>query len=111
VGEFPLLKSFQQQFSDKGFAMIGVSVDTVCDRAREAVQRHGLSWPQVCDGKAMKGEIAHLYNVDVTPSYYVLDRNGLILGKKVQAEELRGILEKAFAAPAPAPAAAPPSRP
>jgi peroxiredoxin len=100
VGEFPLLKSLRQQFSDKDLAMIGVSVDTVCDRAREAVQRNGLSWPQACDGKAMRGEMAHLLNVEATPTYYVIDRDGFILGKKVDAEELRGILEKAVAAPA-----------
>jgi peroxiredoxin len=104
VGEFPLLKSLQQQFGDKGLALVGVSVDKVCDRAREAVQKHGLSWPQLCDGKALKGEIMVAYNVDVTPTYYVIGRDGLIAGKRVQAEELQAFIEKALAAPAAAPA-------
>lgn len=104
IGEFPLLKRLQQQFGDKGLALVGVSVDKVCDRARDAVQKHGLSWPQFCDGKALRGEITQAYNVDVTPTYYVIGRDGLIAGKRVQAEELQGVIERALAAAAaPAP--------
>ena len=105
MGEFPLLKSLQKQFGDKGLALVGVSVDKLCDNARATALKHDLSWPQVCDGKALKGEIVRLYNVDVTPAYYVLGRDGSIVGKKVEAAELQGLVEKALAAAPPKPAA------
>jgi peroxiredoxin len=106
VGEFPLLKSLKEQLGDKGLALVGVSIDTACDRARETVQRHGLSWPQVCEGKALHGQVPHLFNVDVTPTYYVIDRQGVIVGRKVEANEIRGLVEKALAAETPAKPAA-----
>jgi hypothetical protein len=106
VGEFPLLKSLQEQLGDKGLALVGVSIDSACDLARGTVQRRGLSWPQICEGKALRGQVPHLFNVDVTPTYYVIDRQGVIVGRKVQAEELRGLVEKALAAEAPAKPAA-----
>lgn len=100
MGEFPLLKGLKEQFSGKGLAMVGVAVDTACDRARETARKHGLTWPQVCEGKALKGEVTRLFNVDATPTYYVLDREGVIIGKKVQAEELQRIVAEALAKPA-----------
>ncbi len=78
--------------------MIGVAIDANCDDARLTAIKYGLSWPQICEGKAMKGEIARMYNVDTTPTYYVLGRDGLIVGKKVQGEELQGVVESALAA-------------
>ena len=80
--------------------MIGVAVDANCDDTRLTSLKHGLSWPQVCDGMALKGKVARLYNVETTPTYYVLGRDGLIVGKKVQAEELQAVVERALAAPA-----------
>lgn len=97
AGEFPLLKGLKERFGDKGLALVGVSVDTVCERARATIDRHGLTWPQICEGKALKGEMTRLFNVDTTPVYYVMDREGVIVGKKVQGEELQGIVEAALA--------------
>ena len=106
MGEFPLLKSLKEQLGDKGLALVGVSIDSSCDRARESVQRHGLTWPQICEGKALHGQVTHLFNVEATPTYYVIDRQGVIVGRKVEASEIRGLVEKALAAEAPAKPAA-----
>lgn len=104
MGEFPLLKSLQQEFGGRGLELVGVSLDKDCGKALETARTHGLSWPQLCDGKALEGEVFRLYNTDVTPTYYVIGRDGSIAGKKVEAEALRGIVEKALAAAPPKPA-------
>lgn len=42
------------------------------------IAQKGLFWPQICDGKEEKGEIAQLYNVQGSPVLVVVDRAGYI---------------------------------
>ena len=102
--EFAQLERLRQRLAGKGVELLGISVDTACDRARATVARHALTWPQACDGKAVKGEAARLYNADEVPAYYVVDRDGVIVGSKVKAEELGDIVDEALRAAPPAPA-------
>lgn len=42
------------------------------------ITQKGIFWPEICDGKAEKGEIARLYNVQESPVLFVVDRTGNI---------------------------------
>ncbi len=87
AGEFPLLKDLDAKFKDQGLAIIGVSLDEEAQAFQEAVKKHSLSWPQVKDGKG--GQIAKLFNVQATPAYYALDREGRIAAKALSGEKLK----------------------
>lgn len=54
------------------------------------MNKHGLVWPQVRDGK--DGQIAKLFNAQGTPVYYVLDREGKIAAKAVPAAKLKEVI-------------------
>jgi arsenite methyltransferase len=54
------------------------------------VNKHGLAWPQVRDGK--DGQIARLFNVQGTPASYVLDREGKIAAKAVPEAKLKEVI-------------------
>lgn len=88
----------RQRFPAQELAVVGVAVDAVCAKAAAAVELHALTWPQLCDGKGLGGEVARLYNADVTPTYYVLDAGGRIVGKKIEAAKLEETVAKALAA-------------
>jgi predicted methyltransferase len=54
------------------------------------VNKHGLVWPQVRDGK--DGQIAKLFNAQGTPTYYLLDREGKIAAKSVPGAKLKEVI-------------------
>ena len=97
MGEFPLLAQLQQQYGSQGFAIVGISVDTECGKARDIVRSKGVSWPVICDGKSVGGSIPRLYNAAGTPVYYVLDRQGRIAAKKIPGGKIRETVEKTLA--------------
>jgi hypothetical protein len=45
-------------------------------------------WAQVCDGKGKDGEIPKLFNVQGTPTLYLLSRDGKIAAKRVRRDKL-----------------------
>lgn len=64
--------------------MISVSLDENLDVLRAAVNREGMNWPQICDAKGTDTELARLFNA-LTPTHYVIDRDGTIAAKHMGA--------------------------
>ncbi len=60
------------------------------------VKKHGLAWPQICQGEGTKGSIARLYHLTGTPTYYVLNRDGTIAGKSTSKEGLGELITSAL---------------
>jgi arsenite methyltransferase len=87
AGEFPLLKELQTTYKNQGLALIGISLDEDAKAFQDAASQHGLTWPLVRDGK--DGQIAKLFNVQSTPAYYVLDREGKIAAKALPGAKLK----------------------
>jgi peroxiredoxin len=92
-GELPNVKAVYDKFHDKGFAILGVSLDEDKEALQKFVKDQNVPWPQLFDGKGWKNEIAQLYNVNAIPRTLLLDRQGVI-----RHVNLRGpALEKAVA--------------
>jgi arsenite methyltransferase len=87
MGEFPLLKELFAKHEEQGLVIIGISLDEEAKAFQEVVDKHGMTWPQVRDGK--DGQIARLFNVQGTPAYYVLDREGKIAAKGLPVTKLK----------------------
>jgi hypothetical protein len=62
-------------------------MDTELKRVQDLVAEKSIPWQQICDGKAFDGELPKLFNVQGTPTHYILDRNGNIAGKKFSDNE------------------------
>ncbi|MBE7559812.1 TlpA family protein disulfide reductase [bacterium] len=54
---------------------------------RAFIDRHGMTWRHIYDGKYWKAEIAQMYDVRSIPAMFLLDRSGKIIKKN---NELRG---------------------
>ena len=65
-----------------------MSLDEDKSAAQRAIAQRSIFWPQVCDGKAEKGEIARQYNVQGTPVLLLIDRSGNIAGRLSSAAQL-----------------------
>ena len=88
--ENPNVVKAYNQFKDKGFTVLGVSLDqpNAKDKWMKAIHDDQLTWTQVSDLKYWKNEVAVLYGIQAIPQNFLIDPNGKIIGKNLRGEEL-----------------------
>lgn len=84
--EMPNVKRCYEKYKNKGFEILGVSLDEDKDRWLEAIQKEGMTWPQVSDLKHWKSEAVLIYGIQSIPFTVLVDKEGKIL-----ATDLRGL--------------------
>jgi len=94
--ENPNVVKAYQTYKDKGFTVLGVSLDRDGDRDKwlAAIEKDGLPWTQVSDLKAWENEAAKLYEVNAIPMNFLIDPNGKIIAKYLRGAALEETLEK-----------------
>jgi len=90
--ENPNVVKAYHQYHDKGFDILGVSLDDTRADWLLAIKKDGLNWTQVSDLKGWKADVAALYGVKAIPMNYLIDKNGIIVAKGLSGEELAGKL-------------------
>lgn len=92
-----LVKSFAK-YRDKGFTVLGVSLDQPGkkDAWMTAVHKDGLTWTQVSDLKFWENDAAVLYGIKAIPFNLLLDKEGKIIAKDLRGEELNKKLSELF---------------
>ena len=88
IAEVPLLKQLSTKYRERGLELIGIALDDESAKVERFIAEKGISWPQICDGKADAGVIPKLYNVTGTPDLYVIDRAGNIVVRLSSAKQL-----------------------
>jgi len=88
--ENPNVVKAYNQFKDKNFTILGVSLDQPTGREKwlAAIEKDGLTWTQVTDLKFWGNEAAALYGVRAIPQNFLLDPNGKIIGKNLRGAAL-----------------------
>ncbi|HJT73894.1 MAG TPA: TlpA disulfide reductase family protein [Chitinophaga sp.] len=88
--ENPNVVKAYNAYKDKGFTVLGVSLDKPADREKwlGAIEKDGLTWTQVSDLKAWENEAAKLYDVNAIPMNFLIDPQGRIIAKYLRGEEL-----------------------
>ena len=92
--ENPNLVMAYQKFKDKGFDILGVSLDQNRDEWLKAIEKDKLTWTQVSDLKFWDSPIAALYQVNGIPMNFLLDKEGKIIAKNLRGEELEAKLKQ-----------------
>jgi thiol-disulfide isomerase/thioredoxin len=80
VAEMPYLEQAYAKYHDKGFEIIGISMDDDQAALEQFVVQRQVMWPQFFDGGGRDNELAVKYGVDGPPVFYLLDRTGKIIG-------------------------------
>ncbi|GGH61069.1 thiol:disulfide interchange protein [Filimonas zeae] len=88
--ENPNLVKTYQAFKDKGFTVLGVSLDKPTDKEKwvAAIEKDGLTWTQVSDLKAWDNEAAKLYEVTAIPMNFLISPEGKIVARYLRGEAL-----------------------
>lgn len=94
--ENPHVKKIYEKYKDKGFDVLGVSLDKTQRAWVGAIEKDGLPWKHVSDLKGWKNEVAQMYSVKSIPHTILLDQEGKIVASKLRGPQLEMELAKIF---------------
>nr|WP_297788663.1 TlpA disulfide reductase family protein [uncultured Allomuricauda sp.] len=83
--ENPNIVSVYKKYHEKGFDVLGVSLDNNSEHWTKAIASDGLEWNHISNLQRFQDPIARLYNINAIPAAFLLDENGVIV-----ARDLRG---------------------
>lgn len=86
--EHPQLVKAYEEFSDEGFTIISISLDSDREAWLRAVAKDKLSWTQLSDLKGQQNEIALLYGVQTIPMNFLVDPGGIIIARELTGQQL-----------------------
>jgi len=90
----PSLVRLYQKYKNKGFTILGVSLDSKKESWLKAIHDDKLEWSHVSDLKSWGNAVAKQYKISHVPQNYLLDSQGVIVGKNLSEEDLEQMLEK-----------------
>ncbi|WP_293710225.1 TlpA disulfide reductase family protein [uncultured Parabacteroides sp.] len=88
-----VVKAFQD-YKDKNFTILGISLDNNKNKWLKAIADDNLTWTHVSDLKYWDSEIPALYGVRGIPANVLLDPDGVIIAKNITGEELHNKLKE-----------------
>lgn len=81
--------------SAKGFEVFSVSLDKTMDPWKQAIEKDGLLWKyHVSDLKGWDNGAGQMYGVTSIPMSFLIDENGMIVGKNLRGMELHMKLDE-----------------
>ena len=83
----PQLVKLYHTYREKGFEMVGISLDKDKTEWIRAINADALVWPQMSDLKFWQSKGAGLYSVNSVPYFVLLDKDGKILHKGTHHDE------------------------
>jgi len=94
VAELPNVIEAYKKYHDKGFEIIGISLDKDEAKLKAFLSEKGMAWPQYFDGLAWESKLGKKYGINSIPSTFLLDKEGKIIAKDLRGEALGAELEK-----------------
>ncbi len=96
--EVPNVVATFQKYHDRGFDVIGVSLDTDRRKLLDFTRQNNMTWPECfdADGERLAEKYGIIDNKGI-PSDFLVDTNGTIIGKGLRGGALRKAVARAFA--------------
>jgi peroxiredoxin len=86
--ENPNVVKVYKEFNKKGFDVFGVSLDQRKEDWVKAIADDKLTWTHVSDLQYWNNAAAKLYAVNAIPANFLLDANGIIIGRNLRGDDL-----------------------
>jgi thiol-disulfide isomerase/thioredoxin len=93
--EVPDMVKIYRKFHDKGFEIVGVSLDRDKAEMLAFTKENGMVWPQYFDGKGWDNEISAGFGVSAIPIMLLIGRDGKVV-KPDGSGDLSGQIAKAL---------------
>ncbi|TAG30426.1 MAG: AhpC/TSA family protein [Sphingobacteriia bacterium] len=86
--ENPNVVAAYNQFKQKNFTVLGISLDDNKASWMSAIKKDQLFWTQLSDLKSWGNAVAQMYKVQSIPANLLIDPSGVIIAKNLRGEEL-----------------------
>ncbi len=90
------LKLLYKKYLHKEIEIFQVSFERNLYNEQEKIETEKTNWILVSDINGLNSELIRLYGIRTFPTYYFLDKNGIIIGSDIQINELAELLEEIF---------------
>jgi peroxiredoxin len=96
VMELPNVQKVYEKHHDKGFEIIGVSLDQDQERLKSFIKEKSMTWQQYFDGKGWENKLAQKFGIQSIPATFLLDGEGKIIGRDLRGDALEPAVAKAL---------------
>ena len=79
MGEVPHVVAAYRKYHDRGFEIIGISLDHSKEKLLQVTAAKGMTWPQYFDGKGWKNDISTSFGIHGIPAMWLLNKNGVVV--------------------------------
>jgi len=97
-GEVPNVVAAYNKYHDKGFEIVGVSLDQNKDDLLSFTKENGMVWPQYFDGKGWDNDVSKSFGINSIPAMWLVGKDGKLLTTNAR-DDLDGQVAKALAGP------------
>jgi peroxiredoxin len=97
VRELPNVLKTYEKYHANGFEVIGINMDADRQTFSGFVKEKNMTWQQFFDGQVWKNRLAVKYGVHRMPATFLLNGEGIIIGKDLRGEDLEKAVAKALA--------------
>lgn len=94
--EMPNVVESYKRYHDRGYEIIGVSFDQNQSAWAAAVEKLGMTWPQMSDLKGWECAAHEVYGVNSIPSNILIDPQGKIVAADLRGEDLLNKLAEIY---------------
>lgn len=92
--EMPNVVALYKKYKDKGFEILGVSLDKDKESWMKAIKEDGITWPQASDLKFWNSDVVPVFNVEAIPYTILVDKEGKIIAKGLRGQDLENKLKE-----------------
>ena len=88
--ENPNLVNLYDKYHDNGLEIISISLDSETQRLAwiKAIKKDQLNWFNISNLKSWNDPIAQLYGVNSIPATFIIDKNGVLIDKRLRGSQL-----------------------
>lgn len=90
IGAIPRNNRLLEEYEDEGVAIVGICATAGAAKMEETAEKHGINYPICRDVDKNAEEALH---VRWFPSYFVLDRGGIVRGARVTHSEAEDLVK------------------
>lgn len=92
--ENPNVVKAYNQFKNRNFTVLGISLDKDKQAWVQAIKQDGLTWDHASELADFEGKTVRLYQVQAIPASFLIDPQGKIIARDLRGAELESFLNK-----------------
>ncbi|MGV8879032.1 MAG: redoxin domain-containing protein [Sphingobacteriaceae bacterium] len=94
--ENPNVVRLYNEYKDKGFNIVGISLDEDKKAWQQAIKDDKLTWRHATEAQRFDGAVVKTYQIEAIPSSFIIDPTGKIVAKNLRGNDLEAFLKTTF---------------